>query len=306
MVNVVGLFDTRGQAENVVLDLRAAGFEPGSMSIVASDPRNEYTVQTDDNHATITGEMAFKGAEGGAVVGGLIGLLAGLGAIAIPGVGLLIAGPLAGLALGAATGAVAGGLIGGLLGLGIPEEEAHVYAESIRRGSVMVTVHTDDARAEAAEAIMQRHNAVDIAARAAELRGAGFTNYDPSVPVMEQTEVVEVSPVTGVRRYAGVPPAQQVIFPASDGAVDDIYRTHYTTTYANSGVAYEELVPAYRYGYEVAALPQYSNQEWTIVEEQIRGDWETRYPQTWDARRQAIQAAYENARLRRTPRATVL
>ena len=94
--------------------------------------------------------MAAAGVVGGGVVGGVIGLLAGVGALAIPGLGPIIAGgALASTLAGAGIGAVAGGLIGALIGMGIPEEDARYYETGLREGGILVTV---DAGADAADA----------------------------------------------------------------------------------------------------------------------------------------------------------
>jgi hypothetical protein len=105
-----------------------------------------------------------------------VGLLAGLGALAIPGIGpVLASGPiistLVGAGLGAGTGAVTGGLIGALVDVGVPQDEAEYYHEGIRRGGTLVTVHLGgDDRADDAAAIMRRHNVVDIRDRGAAYR----------------------------------------------------------------------------------------------------------------------------------------
>ena len=90
-------------------------------------------------------EGAATGAGAGVGIGAVLGWLAGIGSLAIPGVGPLIAaGPIMGALGGAAVGGAAGGIIGGLIGMGIPEDEAKAYDEKVRDGGVMVSVHSDD------------------------------------------------------------------------------------------------------------------------------------------------------------------
>jgi hypothetical protein len=179
---VVGLFDNFSEAEHIVRHLEENGFSRDQISVVAnqSSTTNDSTIVTEHH----TGDAAASGAGAGAVTGGAIGgglgLLASLGLLAIPGIGpILAAGPiiatLSGAGIGAATGAVAGGLIGALTEAGVPEEEAGYYDEGVRRGGTLVTVSTDDTRAEEVAQLMRRHGAVDIEKRGMEYRNSGWT-----------------------------------------------------------------------------------------------------------------------------------
>ncbi len=173
---IVGLFDTISDAQEAIQDLRDAGFSSEDISFLA---RSEQDVERADT-GTEMEEDAAVGATGGAVVGGLGGLLVGIGAITIPGIGPAVgAGALLTTLAGAGVGAAAGGLVGALIGAGIPEEEAHVYAEAVRRGAALVTIQTDtDEEAYRAADILNRHNAVDIDQRGREYREAGWTGFD--------------------------------------------------------------------------------------------------------------------------------
>lgn len=136
MRTVTGLFDDYGDAREAVSDLEAAGVPSDDISIVANNIGDRYS--TDGSNAA---EGAGTGAGLGAAGGGVVGLLTGLGLMAIPGVGPVVAaGWLASTAAGAAAGAIAGGAAGGLIGAltesGVDEEDAHVYAEGVRRGHV--------------------------------------------------------------------------------------------------------------------------------------------------------------------------
>ena len=130
----------------------------------------------------------------GAAVGGVGGLLTGLGLLAIPGVGPVVAGGwLVATAAGAVTGAVvggaAGGLVGSLTGAGVPEHDANFYAEGVRRGGTLVTARVDDARASAAREILQRYKLVDPALRGAVYRESGWTSFDPNAPAYTADQV---------------------------------------------------------------------------------------------------------------------
>lgn len=146
---IFGVFTQRENAENAINELENEGFDPKNISILMQN-KDDAKVMESNTGADVTGGVT-AGATTGAVVGGLAGLLIGIGAIAIPGIGaLLIAGPLvaalgltgatASTVAGVTTGALAGGLIGALVKLGIPEEDAKVYEESVKSGAILVAV----------------------------------------------------------------------------------------------------------------------------------------------------------------------
>jgi uncharacterized protein (TIGR02271 family) len=173
---VIGLFDSLHEARRVVQELVDHGFRREDISIVA---QHEGDVVTEREGDRTSG--AAVGAGAGAALGGLGGLLVGLGALAIPGIGPAIAaGPLVSALAGAGIGAAAGGLIGALTDLGVPEDEAHYYAEGVRRGGALVTVEADDAMADRAADIMTRYGAVDLEERAAQWRQGGWSRFDPA------------------------------------------------------------------------------------------------------------------------------
>jgi uncharacterized membrane protein len=168
MKTVVGLFEDYRDADRAVSELSSRGFTRSEISVAARDSaiRNRM-VAGETGAERAVAESAGAGAVGGTVVGGLAGLLVGIGALAIPGVGPVIAAgtlatTLGSTAVGAGIGAAAGGLIGALVGLGIPEDDATFYAEGVKRGGVLVTVQTSDDRASEALSIMRRSNAVDV------------------------------------------------------------------------------------------------------------------------------------------------
>jgi len=185
---VVGLFDTLNEAQSVVQQLIDAGFDRNEISILANDARGEFTRANAVGETSSTAEGAGAGAVGGGVLGGVLGLLVGIGALAIPGIGpVLAAGPLAaalGTAgastlVGAGIGAAAGGVIGALVGAGIPEEDASFYAEGVRRGGTLVMVKTADDTSQRAYDLMRSAGAVDIDKRSGDLRSTGWTGFNP-------------------------------------------------------------------------------------------------------------------------------
>ncbi|HOY77000.1 MAG TPA: DUF3341 domain-containing protein [Hyphomonadaceae bacterium] len=153
---------TLTQADAVVDSLKAAGFSSNDISALLPDKRT--TKDFAHEHNTKAPEGATAGGVAGLGVGAALGWLAGIGALAIPGVGPLIAaGPIMGALAGGAVGTATGGIIGALIGMGMPEFEAKRYDAKIREGNILISVHTEDSKQrDAAKEIFKRHNAEDI------------------------------------------------------------------------------------------------------------------------------------------------
>jgi uncharacterized membrane protein len=174
--NLSRLYDTNAEAQRVVADLKNAGVPDGDISLIANHGEGSETM-------TDTASAASTGAGLGAAVGGGAGLLAGLGIMAIPGVGPIVAAgwmaaTLTGVVAGAATGAAAGGIVGAFTDNGVDTQDAHVYAESIRRGGSMVLVKTDEMRRAVAETVLDRHTSVTVADRRSMYEGEGWEGFD--------------------------------------------------------------------------------------------------------------------------------
>jgi hypothetical protein len=208
------MYDNLEIARHVVDDLVRAEFGRENISLVAADQQKVYTPYVDraaapsdgltrevvvgdvDQDGFVEREAIVRGrierahavgsevAEGagiGALIGGLGGLLVGLGALAIPGVGPIIAaGPILAAITGAGLGAVTGGMVGVLVDLGIPDAEAHVYAEGVRRGYNMVAVQAPESRVDQAKLIMDRAGLVDLQQHVGEWRETGWNQFDPN------------------------------------------------------------------------------------------------------------------------------
>ena len=189
---ITGLFDTYVQASDAVRDLEAAGVPHRDISIVANNAHGEHDHLGAGDRATEAGEDAGKGAGIGATLGGIGGLLAGLGLLAIPGLGPVVAaGWLASTIVGAGVGAVVGGAAGGLVGAlthaGVPEDDAHVYAEGVRRGGALVTARVSDVDAPATRAIL---NGVDLTTRRQAYAQEGWTRFDETAPAYTPEQVL--------------------------------------------------------------------------------------------------------------------
>jgi len=156
------MVETEIQAESIIGSLQNAGFSSRDISALFPDRRG--TADFAHEHNTKAPEGAVAGVAGGGVVGGTLGLLAGVGALAIPGLGPFIAaGPLMAALSGAAAGAAVGGVTGALIGLGIPEYEAKKYEGKIRGGNILIAVHVDDnAERDRASDVLRRGGAHDV------------------------------------------------------------------------------------------------------------------------------------------------
>jgi hypothetical protein len=134
---------SREQANRIVDQLKAADFSNNDISVLFPDKAKTRDFAHEKN--TKSPEGAVAGAGTGGVIGGALGWIAGIGALAIPGVGPFIAaGPIMAALSGVAVGATVGGIAGGLIGLGIPEIEAKRYEDKVKAGNLLISVHTED------------------------------------------------------------------------------------------------------------------------------------------------------------------
>jgi hypothetical protein len=153
---------SREQANRIVDQLKTANFSNNDISVLFPDKGTTRDFAHEKN--TKAPEGAVAGAGTGGVIGGALGWIAGIGALAIPGVGPFIAaGPIIAALSGAAVGATVGGIAGGLIGLGIPEIEAKRYEGKVKAGNLLISVHTEDSKEiTQAKDIFTRAGAQDI------------------------------------------------------------------------------------------------------------------------------------------------
>lgn len=183
MKTVTGLFDNYEDASDAVGELEANGIPDSDISIVANNSTGWYDEDASVEDTSAAAEDAAGGAGVGAVIGGAGGLLAGLGIIAIPGVGPVVAAgwlaaTAAGALGGAAVGGAAGGIIGALTDSGVSEKDAHVYAEGVRRGGTLVSAKVADDLADVAERILRETRSVNLEERRREYEAGGWTRFD--------------------------------------------------------------------------------------------------------------------------------
>jgi hypothetical protein len=163
---VSGLFRDRESAENAYSTIHSRGYDKDDVNLLMNeDTRNKYFKDVDVK--TELGNKALEGTGTGAAIGGTLGAIAAavvaVGSVTIPGVGLLVAGPIAAALAGAGAGGVVGGLVGALVGAGIPEERATIYDRGLKEGGIVMTVNPrTDEDAEYFEREWKTHRGEDV------------------------------------------------------------------------------------------------------------------------------------------------
>src|SRR3954465_4471619 len=159
---VFGIYPTYGAVDGAVESLRASGFRNTDISVLF--PENVGTKDFAHEKGTKAPEGAATGGTTGAIVGGALGWLAGIGALAIPGLGPFIAaGPIMAALAGAGVGGAVGGITGALIGMGIPEYEAKRYEGRVKKGGILLSVHSDNSDwTRKAKDILERTGAQDV------------------------------------------------------------------------------------------------------------------------------------------------
>jgi hypothetical protein len=161
-ISVFGIYQDGEQAEHTVDRLMATGFTGDSISVLLPDNKSTKDFAHEKN--TKAPEGATAGVTAGGAIGGTLGLLAGIGMLAIPGVGPFIAaGPIMAALAGMGAGGAVGGLIGALVGIGIPEYEAKRFEGKIKEGGVLLSVHCDTSEEiDRAKDVLKHTGAQDI------------------------------------------------------------------------------------------------------------------------------------------------
>lgn len=183
---ISGLFDSYTDASIALRELHAAGIANADLSVITADQTAAEPSQP--SHLALDVANGTEGGAGiGLVLGGAGGLLAGLGLLAIPGIGPVLAGgwllaTAAGATAGTVIGGVAGGIIGAMVAAGVPEADAHVYAEGLRRGGTLVTARIDDDRADQVKSILDDNDAIDVTVRRTQLERDGWSGFDEEAP----------------------------------------------------------------------------------------------------------------------------
>lgn len=332
MKTVVALFDSFADAQRVVRELVDEGISRDRISLIAGDTAGRYAADLDRTRtAGRAADDSTEGAATGAVIGGIGGALIGIGALAIPGIGPVVAaGPLIAGLVGAGVGAAVGGLVGALIDAGVPEEQANYYAEGVRRGGTLVAVETDEAMADRIVRIFSRYNPVNIEERATTWRESSWTGSkgagDHTVyerPASSRYEEFRRDTGTAVGgTYPTAETEQMQTRRAGNGGgpswgtsgsytsgdnwaagqsdlrmYDSDFRNHYQTHYLGSGYPYEQYEPAYRYGYTLATDSRYAGRDWRDVEDDARLYWTNYHTDSpWEEFKDAVRHGWERVK----------
>ena len=179
--SVFGIFSTRDELESAVDDLKLEGFRNSDISVLMQSKGETRDFAHEKNTKAPEGTAA--GAATGLLGGGILGWLAGAGALAIPGIGPFVAaGPIMAAVAGAGIGGAVGGIAGGLIGLGIPEYEAKRYESFVKNGGILISVHVDDSEwSSKAKDILERGGASEVSVVGEEGERSKYFSSDKDV-----------------------------------------------------------------------------------------------------------------------------
>ena len=274
---VICVANTEAQAEAIVQQLNEVGIPTRDVSVLFPDTTGSRDFAHE--HNTKAPEGTAIGASAGGVTGGVLGLLAGIGALAIPGVGPFIAaGPIMAALSGAAVGATIGGIAGALVGMGIPEFEARQYETKIKEGNILISAHAGDGDVvDRVKDIMKEAGATDIAST-----GEASVSDDERMP--------GVGELPGKR-------VGEAIDPASEAAY---WRDNFKgRPYAMNATSFDDYGPAYSYG--VSSYAKYPGRSFDDVETDLSRDWDGARGASnlqWDQARNATRDAWDRIFIR--------
>lgn len=274
---VICLANTEAQAETIVQRLNESGVPTEDVSVLFPDKSGSRDFAHE--HNTKAPEGTAIGVSAGGVTGGVLGLLAGIGALAIPGVGPFIAaGPIMAALSGAAVGAAIGGIAGALIGMGIPEFEAKQYEAKIKEGNILISVHARDGD------VVDRIKAIMKQAGAEDITSTGEVGVDDDE---------RRSGVGGLSRK-GVDDAND-----PTGEVDYWRNNYKDRPYAANATSFDDYGPAYGYG--VNSYAKYPGRSFDDVETDLSRDWDGARGASslqWGQARNATRDAWERMRSR--------
>jgi len=261
---VFGIYSHRTDASDAVERLRTAGFRNTDISMLLS--KNEGNKDLALDKGTKAPEGAAAGTGSGIVLGGALGWLAGIGSLAIPGLGPFIAaGPIMALLGGAGVGAAIGGLTGALIGAGIPEYEVKRYEGRIRGGHILVSVHCDDSE---------------------------WTNE--AREILRQTGAEDVSSTSEAAADFDATDRPRARHASSD--LDPDFRRDFEASHGKSGAAFAEFAPCYEFGNRMAQKPEYQNVSFHDAEAELKHAYVAGHPGCdWDKVSSAVLYGWEKA-----------
>jgi hypothetical protein len=279
---VLGLYDHWHPSIDVIEELIETGLAAEQISLVATDPAGLYAANLplfDPGSTNLAAQQAqARGESEGKLVGGLASVLLKLGAHAMPGTRPLVAlGPI----LRGLTGAAPGAILAILKEWGLPEAEAELYAEAVRRGSVLVAVMASEEEAGTVSRLMDEYEPVDVARRSAYWRAAGWTAHDPEADC-----------------YSGEQVEDEQEHYAIYETYEPIFRDHFQAQYGRDGRAYRDYAPAYFAGYILGSDMRYRAHTWEQLEPEARRRWQTEHSLAgaWEEMNEAVRYAWEEVR----------
>lgn len=269
---VICLANTEAQAESIVHRLNEVGIPTSDVSVLFPDKTGSRDFAHE--HNTKAPEGTAIGVSAGGITGGVLGLLAGIGALAIPGVGPFIAaGPIMAALSGAAVGATIGGIAGALIGLGIPEFEAKQYEAKIKEGNILISAHARDGDVvDRVKDIMKQAGAEDIASTG-------------EVSVSDDERMPDGGRLAGKGAAGAIDPTSETAY----------WRDNFKgRPYAENATSFDDYAPAYGYG--VNSYTKYPGRSFDEVEADLSRDWDGARGASklqWDQARNATRDAWE-------------
>ncbi|NLG97824.1 MAG: hypothetical protein GX491_10720 [Chloroflexi bacterium] len=300
---VVGLFEAFNTAQKVVRELVESGFARETISLIASDAEGRFSSQLLEGpeiEGEGTSDSVTEGAEMGVNLGGVSGLLSGITTFTITDLGPVIAaGPL----IAALRGRRDGGMTAALTRSGVPEKDADIFVEGIRKGGTLVIIYTGNEASDRAAAVMNRHSPMDLDQIKSEqskrreddehLDTFSFQKYEPPEPLREASSRLDYGP--GARSFL---PGQAVSaydrekadmgryqdFTTGDWSVyESRFREDFNRRMGSRLERWEDFRDIYRYGFERGADTRYAGHTWETARSELRFEWELRNPQRrWD------------------------
>jgi len=269
---VICLANTKAQAETIVQRLNEAGIPTSDVSVLFPDTTGSRDFAHE--HNTKAPEGTAIGVSAGGVTGGVLGLLAGIGALAIPGVGPFIAaGPIMAALSGAAVGAAIGGIAGALIGMGIPEFEAKQYEAKIKEGNILISAHARDG------------DVVDRVKHIMKEAGADDISTTSEVSLSDDERMPNVTALSGKDAADSIDAKREAAY----------WRDNFKgRPYVKDATGFDDYGPAYNYG--VSAHARYPGRSFDDVEADLSRDWDVSRGASnlqWDQARNATRDAWE-------------
>lgn len=291
MQTLIGVYEKLDSAVAAVEELQREGVDPNHITLITSNRDPERTsnlaeeqlvnVQVADKE-----KSAAEGAVKGGVLGGLTGVATGLIALAIPGIGPVLAlGPIAAALTGGAVGAASGSLLGALVESGVSDRDARLYVESIARDHTLVAVQAMEYQQRQVHEVLNRHLPVNVKAKSRLWEKDVWIDDGQHVPTPQTFQ----------------------LYTNDFAAFEPDFRAHWQESYNRPGTTPDDplaqgtadffvYLPAYRYGYELALKPDMHTQEWDEVDVVARAQWEQDHDRPWDEVREAVRYAWMRTR----------